>query len=362
MKLIDKYILRSFLAPFVYCLAAFLLVFIVFDLFDNLSDFVNGNTPMLRVLRYYVTLVPTVLVFVTPISLLLGILYSLSSMTKNNELTAMRASGISLYRLMTPFLVVGFLSSIVVAVVHETISPQAAYWCDQFVKEQRNDNPESVHIADPFLMVREQDHRTWFVSRFNTRTYEMGGVEVTTLREDNTTARKLTAQKASWLDHQWIFEDVVEQKFDTWGNPMGPPRFSRYVDLPELTEVPADFMVYVKKPEFMSSRELLLYLNANQNFQKETLARFKVDLHYRLAQPWTCLVITLLGIPFGNHTGRKGALAGIMLCFGLFFGYYAVMNLILYIGKEALIPAWLAAWLPNALFLITGSVMLSRMR
>lgn len=362
MKLIDKYILRTFLAPFVYCLAAFVLIFIVFDLFDNLSDFVSGNTPLPRVFRYYVTLVPTVLVFVTPISLLLGILYSLSSMTRNNELTAMRASGISLYRLMTPFLLVGFLASLAVAVINETIAPRAAYWCDKFVREQRNPNAEGVHIADPFLMVRDKDRRNWFVSRFDTRDFSMGGVEVTSLREDNSTEHKLTAETAQWMDGQWIFKDAVEQKFDTWGNPMGPPRFFQYVEMPDLNETPDDFLVFVKKPEFMSARELRLYLNANQGFQRETLARYRVDLHHRMAQPWTCLVVTLLGIPFGNHTGRKGALAGVMLCFGLFFGYYAVMNFSLYFGKEGLLPAALAAWAPNALFLVTGSVLLARMR
>ncbi len=103
MKLLDKYLLRQLLVPLAYCLLTFSMVFIIADLFEHLSDFIEAKTSFLQVVRYYLFILPSYMVFIAPISLLLGILYSLWQLSKNNELTAMRASGASFYRLMVPF-------------------------------------------------------------------------------------------------------------------------------------------------------------------------------------------------------------------------------------------------------------------
>ena len=98
MKLVDKYLLRSLAVPLVYCLLGFCLIYVIYDLFDNLPDFIDAATPLPEVLRFYALLMPSVLIIIAPISLLLAVLYSLSSLTKNNELTAMRAMPPSLVR------------------------------------------------------------------------------------------------------------------------------------------------------------------------------------------------------------------------------------------------------------------------
>lgn len=361
MKIIDKYILRTFLVPLGYCLAAFLLVYVIFDLFDNLSDFIDGKTHMLDVAKYYAVLMPSVLIFIVPISLLLAVLYSLSGLTKNNELTAMRACGISLTRLMIPFIAIGFLASATVAIINETIGPEAAYWCKKFVSEQTKEDRDAVHVAE-LAFHKDTANRVWYINKFDTRDFSMKKIEMTQRRSDNTEEYKMQAAEGRWLDGYWLFIDIVTQNYDREGNPRGPPEFIPNREMTNLSEKPVDFLSEVKPPEFMSSRELLRYLRVNKNLQQESITRKTVDLHFRLAQPWTCLIVTLLGIPFGNQTGRKGALLGFVLSIGLFFGYYALINLGLYIGKEGLIPAWLAAWFPNALFFVTGCVMIHRMR
>ena len=116
MKLIDKYLLRNLMVPLGYCLAAFALIYVVFDLFDNMSDFIDAKTPLASVLQFYSLLMPSVLIFIAPVSLFLAVLYSLSHLTKNNELTAMRSCGVSLLRLMTPMIAVGLIASVIVGV------------------------------------------------------------------------------------------------------------------------------------------------------------------------------------------------------------------------------------------------------
>jgi len=361
MKLIDKYLLKTFVVPLAYCFATFSLVFIIFDLFSTLDDFLDAKTPIPLVIKYYLTLLPSMVVYVLPISLLLGVLYSLSSLTKNNELTAMRACGISLNRLMVPFFAVGLLASLSVVVINETIGPEAAYWCKKFVNQQSKSDPDTAHVAE-LAFRRDSANRFWFIGRFDTRDFSMKDIVINQMREDNTEEYKLQASTGRWLNGYWLFTDISIQNYDREGNPRGAPKFHSSMDMTQLNEKPVDFLSQVKPPEFMSSRELIRYLRLNDQLQKEAVTRKTVDLHHRLALPWMCLIVTLLGIPFGNQTGRKGALLGFVLSIGMFFGYYAMMNIGLYIGKEGYLPAWLAAWFPNLLFLTTGIILIYRMR
>lgn len=362
MKIIDRYLLRTFLVPFFYCLTAFMMIYVIFDLFENLNDFVEGKTPLMLVVKYYLILFPSVMIRIVPISLLLAVLYSLSSLTKNNELTAMRASGISIIRLMVPFLGVGLVCTLVVGLVHETIGPKAAYWCYNFVREQGRNDPAAVYIKQDIAIKHQGTRRIWLVGEFDIRDYKMKQIEVIQQREDTSDAKKIRAKEAQWLDGRWWFRDLVEQVYDQDGNPMGPPRFALTEEMEDLTETPSLFLNEFKDPEYLSSLELVEYLETHQHREKVALARIEADLHSRLAMPWTCFIVTLLGIPFGSQTGRKGAFLGVALSIGLFFSYYVLVNVGLGVAKNMLVPAVVGGWLPNLIFLAIGLVMVYRMR
>jgi lipopolysaccharide export system permease protein len=362
MKIIDRYLLRTFLVPFFYCLAAFMMIFVIFDLFDNLNDFIDGKTPGPLVLKYYLILLPSVLIQIVPISLLLAVLYSLSSLTKNNELTAMRASGISIIRLMIPFLAVGLILTGVVGAINETIGPRAAYWCYNFAREQKKNDPAAVYIKQNIALKHQATRRSWLVAEFDIRDYRMRRIEVLQQREDTSDERKIRAKEAQWLDGRWWFKDLVEQRYDPESNPMGPPRFALTEEMADLTETPTLFMNEVKDPEYLSALELADYIKTHPHRDPAALARIRADLHSRLSMPWTCFIVTLLGIPFGSQTGRKGAFLGVALSIGLFFGYYLLSNVGLGMAKNMVIPAVAGGWLPNVIFLTIGLVMVYRMR
>lgn len=362
MKLIDKYILRNVVTPLVYCLLAFLMLFVIFDLFSNFSDFIEANTPIFNVLRFYLYLIPAVLIFIVPISLLLAILYGLSQLTRNNELTAMRASGVSLYRLMVPIIGIGFFASISVALVNETIAPWSAYWTSQFVAAQRYDGDISFYVTSNLPFKNPSARRDWMIGEFNRQTYEMSQIEIFQEYGDRSGGQRIRAEGARWLDGQWWFIEVSIQDVDDRGHPMGMPRLVARQPMTDFTETPRDLINVTKDPEYLSSRELLDYIHAHQHLSSETLARYMVDLHYRLAMPWTSLIVTLLGLPIGAHTGRKGALGGISIALGLFFSFYVMINLGMALGKKEAIIPWLSVWSPNIIYLIIGIVLVRRMR
>lgn len=362
MKLIDRYILLNILTPLLYCLMAFLMLFVIFDLFSNFSDFIEASTPLPRVLRFYLYLVPSVLIFIVPVSLLLAVLYGLSQLTRNNELTAMRASGVSLYRLMVPIICIGITASISVAVINETVAPWSSYWTSQFVQAQRYDGEISFHITPNLPFKNPNARRDWMIGEFNRQTYDMSRIEVFQEHEDRPGGQRIRASSGRWLDGQWWFIDANIQELDERGFPMGLPRTVTRVPMMEFTETPRDLINVTKDPQFLSSRELQSYIDAHQHLSGETLARYRVDLHYRLAMPWISMIVTLLGLPIGAHTGRKGALGGISIALGLFFSFYVLMNLGMALGKKEIIIPWLSVWLPNLIYLIIGIVLVRRMR
>lgn len=362
MKLIDKYILRTFLTPFLYCLLAFVLIYVIYDLFDHVKDFIEAHTPALDLARYYALLLPSVLVYIVPISLLLAILYSLSQLTRNNELTAMRASGISLYRLLIPLMGVGLFISLAVAIVNETIGPWSAWWTRQYIRQQTSKGQVDVTIANNIPYNNTKANRVWLIGRLHLDTYRMENIRLIQQDAKGHDVYQMQAREGRWLDGRWWFMDSAIQRYDQGGSPMGPPRYERRREMGELTEKPSEFMNEVKDPEYLSALELRRYIHSHSDLSPQTLARFRTDFHARLAAPWTCLVVTLIGIPFGAQTGRKGALVGIILCISLFFAYYVVSNFALVLGKSDTIPAWLAGWFANGLFLVVASVLIYRMR
>lgn len=362
MKIIDRYLLRTFLTPFLYCLLAFIMIFVIFDLFDKLNDFIDGKTPIALIAKYYVVLIPSVLIQIVPVSLLLAVLYSLSSLTKNNELTAMRASGISILRLMIPYLSVGLLLSFAVGLINETIGPRAAYWCYNFAREQGRSDPSTVYVRSDLAIKNQNTRRSWLVGQFDIRDFSMRNVEVLQQREDTSDEFKIRAKEAVWLDGRWWFKDLSVQRYDQESNPMGIPRFALTEEMADLTEQPTLFLNEVKDPEFMTALDLHDYLKTHAHRAPSALARIRADMHSRLSMPWTCFIVTLLGIPFGSQTGRKGALLGVALSIGLFFGYYVLVNVGVGLAKKMVIPAEVGGWLPNLIFLAIGLVMVYRMR
>jgi len=363
MKLIDKYLLRQYAAPLFYCMLTFSMVFVIVDLFEHLSDFIDAKTPLWEVGLYYAMLLPSLMVYIGPISLLLALLYSLWQMSKHNELTAMRASGVSLYRLTIPFWVVGLLFSLGVSAIQETVAPWTSYWGAQFVTRQKhgNNDPSARYALDlPFK--NERDHRIWVIRKFDLTTHDMQGLKVVQQRNDGSDLETIRADEGKYYDGRWWFFNVTIQKHDYYNNPVGPVEYMPVREMTDWSEGPKDFLCEVKDPVFLSSLELWKFLKAHRNLSEKTYARITVDLHARLAMPWTCLVVTLFGIPCGIRTARKGAFVGVIFALLAFFGFYILMTVFQWAGKNQMLAPWLSAWLPNMIFLGLGIMLMVRHR
>ncbi len=361
MKLIDKYLLRTVVVPLIYCLMAFAMISILLDLFDNLGDFIEAGTPIPLVALYYANLLPSILYRIVPVAVMLAVIYALYQLSKNNELTAMRACGISLNRMMLPLIILGLFISVTVLAVNETVGPSSAYWCHQFLREQRSD-PNRAHFAQ-IAFKKEKGNRYWYINRFDTRDFSMTGIEIIQMRDRGSNElSKIRAEGGAWLDKSWIFTNVTVQAYDEDGAPHGAPEFSATREMTELNERPQDFLNEIKDPEYLSAFELIRYVKVHRNLEPRAVAATYTDLHNRLAFPWACFVVVLLGIPVGTHTGRKGVLPAVAFSLLMLGSYYGLMMFGLAMGKSMTVAPWVGGWLPIIVYLTVGFGLVARLR
>ncbi|MBN2161340.1 MAG: LptF/LptG family permease [Pontiellaceae bacterium] len=345
MKILVRYLFINLLMPLLYLLLAFTMLFVIADLMDNAEKFLDAGTPALTVLQYYGLKLPSMVIFIVPICLLLSTLYSLSMLTRHSEIVAMRASGISIYRIVRPYMLMGFICFLFTAVVNEYFGPKYAYRADQLLKQQEKASEdvyfENIPYENPLL------GHSWYIESFDTRPpkYVMHGITLRQQRPDGSDELKITAAKGQWLDHQWWFEDGAIQYYDEQSNIKGMAQPFEIKEMHALKETPFDFLGEAIPPDFKSSLDLYRYMaDFKQFLSATTLTKYRVNFHHKLTMPFVCIIATIIGIPVGAHTGRKGALAGIMFAIGMFFGFYTLQFLMEYLAKRQFISFWTAPW------------------
>lgn len=365
MKLVTRHLLGHLRRPWIYIIAGFFVVTILVDLFGNFVDFMEANTPLRQVGLYYAILLPTYLPYLLPISILLALLYALWQLGKNSELTAMRACGLSLAQLVTPYLLTGLMASIILLGIHELFNPWATYWTRQFRSLQGAARANHVSLAQNLAYKNVTGRRIWRIDSFDPQpasSYEMRGIKLTQQRPDGSDEFVMAAARGRWIDSHWWFESVETRYYNANNDPVGPVESSPTLEMTMLAETPRDFINEIKDSSERSAREILRFIATHQGISREARNRLMVDFHSRLAAPWLCFIVILIGVPFGIHTGRRGMGLGILLALLAFFAYYILMGLGLAYGKQMMIPPVLAGWLPGAVFFVLGLVLLRRIR
>lgn len=372
MRIIRKHVLRTFWVPWLYCLFAFVFIYVIYDLFDHLENFVDAKAPISRVALYYAWLMPSVAWIILPVSLLLATLYALYQLTRHNEITALKASGVSLMRVVTPMLAFGAACSLALLVVEQTVSPLASQWTDAYLKslDRRGKITTNQRVDVPYFSPQRHN---WRIRVMDLKTFSMEGVVIEILRPNNRKEREIRAEFSEWKDRRWNLTGVEVRHFDEEGLPA--PRYDAdgqrlpqierldtvVLNPADFPEEPSDILNTFTKPEHLSSWAMLDYLRAHPGLTNRTRAEYLTNIHFKISNPWACLVVILLGIPFGNSTARKGAMVGVVLCLALFFGYYILIILFKILGQKQMLHPALAAWIPNAVMALAGMVQMKRL-
>lgn len=362
LSILDRYVLRSFLEPFFMCFFGFLAIWLIFDLSDNGPDFIQASASPMVVAGFYATQLPAIVMIVLPVGLLLALLFSLSRMSRTNELIAQLTAGRSIYRILAPLLLVGLACTGVLWWLNQELAPRAdAIKKTALEQIQRGKVKAERDTLEAHVFKDRQTNRTWFVRKL--RLSDMSFQHPVIIQQDaeGNILTKWYANTAAWdaTTGHWTLERGLRVEFDTEGNETDrKPFLWEPMMVTGWTETPWRIASANFDPQNLSVAELKRYLEVNHDFPWVNLAAFATYLEHRKAMPWTCFVVVLIAAPLGIVFNRRGVLAGVASSIFIFFGMVFLTDLFLALGKGARVSPWTAAWTPNLLIGIIGIFLL----
>lgn len=372
MRLLDRYLLRELLIPLGYCLGGFLLFWIAFDLFAELNQFRKAGLSALDITEYYLVVTPEFLILVLPIALLLALLYAITNHTRHHEITAIRAAGVSLWRLSFPYFLVGLVISAAAFAINELWVPQSSEAAEAIL--ERHSAPAGTRPSEVRLLAftNSRDARLWQVGVYNFETAEMTHPKVF-WTEKSGSRMALEAERALYTNGVWTFFNATQYETAAETNAIPVPLYhTNMVPIPEFRETPELVKSEIKVSRSLSLgkrrktdlaiREILNYLRLHPNPPASDRAWLHTKLQGRFAAPWTCLVVVLIAVPFAAASGRRNAFVGVASSITICFAFFVLQQLGLALGTGRYLPPWLAAWLPNLAFALVGLVLTARVR
>jgi lipopolysaccharide export system permease protein len=359
MKIIDRYLIRQFLQTVFFALLAFTFIFVVIDAMENLDDFIDQGVPQSKVLHYYIVFIPQILKLMTPVSVLFGALFTAGKLSSSSELTAIRASGISLFRFMLPFVFTAFIISLVSVYFGGYVVPMA--------------NKTKVYIEQVYLKkgliytgsnIYFQDSKAKIVSIsfFDNSTNRANKVSIQRFDENDMTRMlsRIDVQKLEYdsLSSTWIAYIGVKRTF------VGERESAKYfssLKLDDLQFRPDDLTKKQQKPQEMNLNELSELIETQKRAGNDpTIAQ--IEYHSRYAFAVTSLIIVLFGLPISINKKKSGLAVQVGINLLITFIYLVFMKVSQAYGKNGSLDPILTAWFANFIFLVGTAITLPKMK
>ncbi len=362
MQKLDRYVLRNFFEPFFICLGGFIAIWLIIDFSDNNNDFLQAHASFKTIVAFYLTQLPGTILLSLPIGLLLAILFSLSSMSRRNEIISMLTAGRSITRVLLPLFAVGLLMSGVCLWLNWEMAPRAEgirKTAMKLLKRGRKSGDRDFILGHVFR--DRQNDRTWYVRKLRPGSDQLSIVHITQQTPAGDITRKYYAERAIY-DHAaktWTLEHGMIVEFDAAGEIGETDRFPDGTrTLTGWTETPWRIASSQLDAGGLSVPELRSYLHFNGDFPDAQLAPYRTNLADRYAWPLTCFLVVLLAAPLGIVFNRRGVLGGVATALVLFTCLLLSRYLFLAFGKGDRLNPALAPWLPDIAAAIIGFALL----
>jgi len=354
MKILDKYIAKYFILPFLYCLLVFITLYIIIDLFGLLDEILKHNIRIWVLWEYYISMIPLIIIQTAPVASLISAIYVLGTLNKYGEITAMRAAGISIHRILMPFIYIGLAITILIFGLSEKILPESMRKAVS-IKENSIDNANTGKAFNKKaifnIALYGKNNRLIFIDNFDPSSNIANGITILEQDKKDNVALKINAHEAKWSDGKWLFSNVLMYRLDDKGMVLGSPEF--FQEKIMSMEKPKDLISKGTNYEYMSFLELRNYIKNFSETSPKLITRLSVDLHQKISFPFASLVVILIGSGFALRVRQRGkatALLGIGMSIVIGFIYYAFMASCIALGKSGALSPFLSAHLANILF------------
>jgi len=359
---LDRYLTRRLMGPLLMVLISTALLYIVVDLSDRIDDIGQNDVPLEVVVGYYWNLVPQMVIDVIPFALLIGVLVLLTVLERQQELTALKGAGISLYRLIVPVMLVACAGTAVMWVLGESVLPEATR-----KRERLLDRIRGKHTARSY----SNAHRQWMLSRDDSTFYnflryeasEQTMIRFNMYRVDESMRLRfnLFAHRVRYVNGAWMADSGWFRRIDS----DGVDTFQRIESPLELgiSEGPNYFGQEYRRPTEMTHRELGEYIRelVDSGYKPYQLT---VRWHQKFSYPLSAIIMVCLALPYGlNRGGRRvTTMQGVALALALGIGYFLMVAVFGKLGEAGALPPVIGAWSPILLALLFAANRMTTLR
>lgn len=365
LKRLDTYVIRRFSLILGMALIGFTAVFIVVDLIENIDRFIDNDVPWKLVVMYYIYTLPWFVSIGFPMSTLIATVFSIGLMEKRNEFTAMKSSGISLYRLAAPLILMGFLLS---GISYEFDNALVSWGNEkrynierEYLKRHTKRSVTKMRsiLTDVFLQKQGSVHIA--IAKYRSHQEVGEGVTVLVLKDEQL-QRRTDAKRISWIDslNTWAVADYSVRLFNQSGEEMDVI-VSPKDTLMNLDFVPSDISKQFKSPDELNFNELTDRIALLKENGVNT-TRWEVARYFKVSFSFTNLIVILFGLPLVVMKPKGGLSFGAGVSVFVIFAYYAFIKFGQSMGYKGILDPLSAAWIGNIVFLIGGIILLMAAR
>lgn len=356
MKLLDRYVVREFIMPFLLAIGAFVLIMLSSQLFWLMDLIIIKGIPVSTVMKLIIYMIPGTLVEALPLSVLFASIISLGRLVKDSELLVMRSTGVKFVRLVMPIIIAGAIVSISTFYINEKLAPATNYKAQEIVsrvilEEVNPDLKEKIFFSTP-------EDLYFYIKQVDTSTNSMKDIIVYELRR-GTFPRLFTAKSGEITDQNWILYDGSINDLDENGMISTSMSFeSLDIDM-DRSKTEMYFGVQ-KSSSDMNMEELKRYIDIFRASGIDTTS-YEVDYYLKTSQPLAALIFAILGVAMVRRSSRRGGTAvGMVVGTAITLVYYVVLAAFGSLGRMGKISPVFAAWMPNVIFIIASLWLLSR--
>ncbi len=370
LKILDRHILTEWLKILGLVLAAALGLLVMQQMYDDFGNLLDAGARAVDIVMYYTVLMPSFLTVVLPLAVLVSVLYSLGRLHRDNEFTAMRAAGLSVFRLTRGIWLVGILFSGVMWVCNTRLVPWSVEESRQikesleFREEARAGGGEHIGLVTSVGFDNRTDGRMWYINSYSRFAGRAFGVTVSVLDARRHETTRYLARQAQYnpATRSWTFFDGYEVKFDpATGEMQGLVPFTERT-FPHFHEDPGLMLLIDRDPLDLSFRELhrlIVYLTAEGS---PKVTRYAVRYYRLIADTFGCLIVIGIAIPFAVSGVRVSPAVSVTKSLGLFFVYYLLVSLAGMLAMRDILTPEAAAWMPNLAMAGLATWLIGRLR
>ena len=363
-RILDEYVIRQFVGMFLMVLCGFVLLMLVFTFFELVGDIIRNHIPLTKVGLYLLNLTPSMLYTIAPLAVLIAALVTFGVLNRNSEIIAMKATGISLYRLVVPIVSIAAILAVSLFLFDEFYLPQANRRQEALRNFIKGRPPQTVlHPEQTWIFGHPragEPARIFYYKFFDRDRNEFANLSV--FEFDPSTfalSRRIFAARVFWDDDAdvWRFQNGWVRDFQG----ASQKSFREFINtnFSEIREEPNYFKKESVQSQEMNFGQLERYIRDLRQSGFDTM-RLRVALWHKLAYPLIAVVMAMLAVPFALSMGRRGSLTGIAVAISVALAYWVVDGLFAAMGYVNYLPAPLAAWSSDILFALTGGYLLLR--